>query len=209
MHYVYNNLMPSRNTVKAYDAPAYYHVYNRGAGKQTIFYNSADKERFISLLARHLDEADNSVRGDGVRYEKYDVRLVAYCLMQNHFHLLLYQETDPDAVTKLLRSVSTAYTMYFNKRYSQQGHLFQGIFKASAISNEAYLAHITRYIHLNPRSYKTYRWSSLGAYLGKWSAPWLHHEQANDMNPRKYEEFLEEYEERKESLERIKKELGL
>lgn len=201
--------MPSRNSVKSYDAPAYYHVYNRGAGKQVIFHDADDKNKFISLLARHLDPADQSTRSDGLMYEKYDLRLVAYCLMNNHFHLLLYQESDVEAVTKLLRSVSTAYTMYFNKRYSQQGHLFQGIFKASEITSEAYLSHITRYIHLNPRTYKTYKWSSLGAYLGHWSAPWLHHEQVNDMTPAKYEVFLEDYEDRKEVLDTIKKQLGL
>jgi hypothetical protein len=201
--------MPSRNSVKSYDAPAYYHVYNRGAGKQTIFHDARDKDKFISLLVRHLDPADKSARSDGVVYEKYDVRLVAYCLMNNHFHLMLYQESDTEAVTKLLRSVSTAYTMYFNKRYERQGHLFQGVFRASEITSETYLIHITRYIHLNPRTYKTYRWSSLGAYLGNWSTPWLYHKLVNDMTPTRYLEFLEDYEERKEILDTIKKQLGI
>lgn len=201
--------MPSRNTVKIYDAPAYYHVYNRGAGKHLIFHDDIDRIKFISLLARHLDPSDDSVRADGVMYEKYDLDLVAYCLMGNHFHLLIYQGSDIAAVTKLLRSVSTAYTMHFNQRHDRQGHLFQGIFKASQITSETYLAHITRYIHLNPRSYKTYQWSSLGAYLGRWSEPWLHPEQVLDMTPRQYTEFLEDYEDRKETLKEIESQLCL
>lgn len=201
--------MPSRNTVKSYDAPAYYHIYNRGAGEQVIFHDAIDKNKFVSLLARHLDPSDTSVRGDGIAYEKYDIKLLAYCLMGNHFHLLAYQDADPAAVTKLLRSVSTAYTMYFNKRHKQQGHLFQGIFKASQITTEMYLAHIARYIHLNPRTYKTYKWSSLGAYLGQWSADWLHPELIHTMSPADYVRFLEDYEDSRAILEEIKSEIAL
>lgn len=192
-----------------YDIPAYYHVYNRGVDKRPIFLDGTDKAKFLSLLRRHLDPTDRSFRADGVLYEKYDIELVAYCLMGNHFHLLLFQEHDPQAITKLLRSVSTAYTMYFNARHKRQGHLFQGVFKASRINSEAYLQHIGRYIHLNPRTYRTYRWSSLGAYLGRWSASWLHPERILDMAPAQYKMFLEGYESKKALLDEIKHELSL
>lgn len=201
--------MPSKNTQRIYDIPAYYHVYNRGVNKQHIFLDALDKAKFLSLLKRHLDPNDAAVRGDGARYDKYDIELVAYCLMGNHFHLLLFQENDPQAITKLLRSVSTAYTMYFNLRYKRQGHLFQGVFKASRINDEAYLQHISRYIHLNPRTYKTYKWSSIGAYLGHWSETWLHPERILDMSPAKYEAFLEDYETKKALLDEIRHELSL
>ena len=201
--------MPARNTFREYDAPAYYHVYNRGVAKQPIFVDAVDKAKYISLLQRHLDPADTSVRSDGKPYEKYDAQLVAYCLMGNHFHLLLFQPSNPSAITHLVKSVSTAYTMYFNRRYNRQGHLFQGVFKSARITNESYLAHVTRYIHLNPRTYRSYRWSSLGAYLGNWSAEWLHPELVLDISPGKYVEFLEDYTSRKALLDEIKSELAL
>ncbi len=201
--------MPSRNTVKQFGAPAYYHVYNRGAGGRKIFQTDADKRKFLAILARHLDPDDTSARDDGVPYPKYDAELNAYCLMGNHFHLLLYQESDPEAISRLLRSVCTAYTMYFNKRYKQQGHLFQSIFKASHITNEPYLLHISRYIHLNPRTYRTYAWSSLGAYLDEWETGWLHPKRLMDMTPSQYLSFLEDYEDRKAVLEEVKKQLAL
>ena len=201
--------MPARNSIKQYDAPSYYHVYNRGAGKRPIFLDDQDRRKFISLLARHLDPDDTSVRADGKIYEKYEVELVAYCLMDNHFHFLLYQESDITAITQLMRSITVAYTMYFNLRYGQQGHLFQGVFKASRIDNHSYLAHITRYIHLNPRSYKRYKWSSLSVYLGKHQETWLHPERVLDMTPTQYLTFLEDYESRKAILGEIKDQLAI
>lgn len=201
--------MPAKNSVKQYDTNAYYHVYNRGTGKQPIFLDAQDKRKFLSLLARHLDADSELVRGDGRTYETYELELVAFCLMKNHFHLLLYQLDDIEAVTKLLRSVSTAYTMYFNFRYKRQGGLFQGIFKASKIQNESYLEHISRYIHLNPRTYKTYAWSSLAEFVGRRSTSWVHPERILDMTPEQYLFFLEDYEERRELIDTIKHELAI
>lgn len=200
--------MPSKNTIKLYDVPAYYHVYNRGAGRQAIFPDDADKEMFLSLLARHLDSADTTTRSDKIPYEKYAVELLAYCLMDNHFHLLLYQERDIAAVTKLLRSISTSYTMYFNKRYSRSGHLFQSVFKASRIDNEPYLAHISRYIHLNPEKFESYKWSSLGAYLDTTTLPWLHPERILAQSPERYEAFLHDYRSRRDIMKNFEVELG-
>ncbi len=197
--------MPSKNLVRNFDAPAFYHVYNRGAGKQKIFLESADKEKFLSLFERHLlpaeDEADT--------YPRYNVEIAAYCLMSNHFHLLLYQDTDPQAITGLMKSVATAYTMYFNRKYKSSGHLFQGPFRASRISDEAYLLHISRYIHLNPRTYRTYYWSSLKHYLGKAASNLIHPDRVLDMLPECYLEFLEDYTDRRELLKTIKDELAL
>jgi len=200
--------MPAKNSVKYYDVNAYYHVYNRGVGKQPIFIDAQDKRKFLSLLERHLDPDSQLVRSDGRQYDVYDLELVAYCLMSNHFHLLLYQSDDVEAITSLLRSVSTAYTMYFNFRYKRQGHLFQGIFKASRIQNESYLEHISRYIHLNPRTYLTYAWSSLPEFLQQRSTSWIHPERILDMTPEQYLVFLEDYEQKKEVLDIVKNELA-
>lgn len=196
--------MPSRNTMKQYDAPSFYHVYNRGAGKHQIFLDDQDRNKFLSLFDRHLDPANNELKAGGFSYEQYGIDVVAYCLMGNHFHLLLYQSTDTTAITKLMKSISTAYVMYFNKKYKQSGRLFQSVFKASHIQDEAYLIHITRYIHMNPKAYTTYRWSSLGAYLQEWSRVWLKPELVNELSPSAYLNFLIDYNEKKEELETIK-----
>jgi len=186
--------MPSKNTLRFYDAPAFYHVYNRGANKQPIFIDDTDREKFLSLLARHLDPASVQADANGKEYTKYPVDLVAYCLMDNHFHLLLFQKDDPSAITHLLKSVSTAYTMHFNKRHRHQGTIFQGVFKASHISDESYLMHISRYIHMNPFAYMTYRWSSLRYYLGEATSGWVKPDVIHDISPAQYRNFLQSYE---------------
>ncbi|MFZ2544427.1 MAG: transposase [Candidatus Saccharimonadales bacterium] len=196
--------MPIRNTIKQYDAPAYYHVYNRGALDSQIFLDDADRNKFLSLFARHLDPANDDTKTDGKVYEKYDVELVAYCLMGNHFHLLLFQETDPTMITQLMRSVATAYTMYFNHKYKRHGHLFQSVFKASHITDESYLLHITRYIHMNPRNYMRYQWSSISYYLGAKQPDWLRTDKINDMPPTAYKQFLRDYEGKREESELLK-----
>lgn len=179
--------------MRFYDAPAYYHVYNRGASKLPIFKDDADKAKFISLLARHLDKTAQQRDTNGKEYEKYSAELAAFCLMDNHFHLLLFQQADTTAVSKLLKSVCTAYTMYFNRRHRHQGTIFQGVFKASRIDDESYLQHITRYIHLNPFDYMEYRWSSLPYYLGTAAPAWLNPQVVHDMTPAQYRNFMESY----------------
>lgn len=200
--------MPIKNTTKIYAAPAYYHVYSRGVGDLPIFLDDQDKNKFLSLFARHLDPNDTARKTGGDEYPKYDIELVAYCLMGNHFHLLLFQENDPTAMTQLMRSVATAYTMYFNRRYKKHGHLFQSVFKASHIQEEAYLLHITRYIHMNPRSYLRYKWSSLSYYFGAEAPVWLKAGRVNEMSPAAYRQFLVEYEGKKAELELLKAQLA-
>ncbi len=201
--------MPGKNVIRENDTNAYYHVYNRGAGKQPIFLDDQDRHKFLSLLARHLDPDDTVWRSDGQPYPVFDVELLAYCLMDNHFHLLFYQADDRKAVSGLMKSVSTAYTMYFNKKYRASGHLFQGAYKSSHITTEPYLLHITRYIHMNPRYYLRYQWSSIGAYLGQPAPAWLTIDRLNTMSPAKYKEFLTEYDDRKAEIELIKSQLAI
>ena len=194
--------MPSRNTIREYDAPAYYHIYNRGAGGAKIFHDAQDKRKFISLLQRYLDDAES-------KYATYDIELLAYCVMSNHFHLLLFQDAQPDEITRFMRSVSTAYSMYYNLRYKNKGHVFQSVFRAVRITDESHLAHISRYIHLNPETYKTYKWSSLRYYLENEPPMWLHPERLLDMSPDEYEQFLESYIDRRQLLKEIKEQLAL
>jgi putative transposase len=194
--------MPSRNTIREYDAPAYYHVYNRGAGGGVIFKDSQDKRKFMSILERYLDEKNEN-------YLTFNIELVAYCIMNNHYHLLLFQDNEPDEITKLMRSVSTAYSMYYNLRYKNKGHVFQSVFCASRITEESYLLHISRYIHLNPETYKTYRWSSLRYYMGSTPPDWIHPDRIIDTASEQYANFLEDYVDRRAVLKEIKEQLAI
>lgn len=200
--------MPAKNTIRNYDVSAFYHVYNRGAGKQIIFHDDIDREKFLSLFARYLDPEDDSVRADGMPYAKYDLEMVAYCLMDNHFHLLLYQDSDPEAISQFMKSTLTAYTMYYNMRHKASGHLFQGAFKASQITSDEYLLHITRYIHMNPRSYMRYKWSSIASYLGGEVPSWLYPDRILAMKPAEYKQFLQDYEGRQAELKVLKDQLA-
>lgn len=96
--------------------------------------------------------------------------------MPNHFHLLLYQY-ETDGITRLMRSIGTGYSIYFNKRNKRVGPLFQGRYKASPIKTQAYWDHISRYIHLNPidigRDYKAYTYSSYRNYIGEAKTSWV------------------------------------
>ena len=196
--------MPARNTVREYDAPAYYHVYNRGAGERAIFIDAQDKRKFLSLLERYLsDEPEYAM------YATFDIELLAYCVMRNHFHLLFFQERDKTAISQLMKSVLTAYSMYFNQKYKSQGHVFQSVFRASRINADMYLAHISRYIHLNPEAYLTYKWSTLPYYLGKKPPKWIHPQRLIAITPQAYREFLEDYRDRRQLLKEIYKQLAL
>lgn len=192
--------MPAKNTVKEYCAPAFYHVYNRGAGGQNIFIDDNDRQKFLSLLQKNLS-TENTNKPKVINY---NIELNAFCLMNSHFHLLFFQPDEPDQLTKIMRSISTSYSMYFNKRHGLSGHVFQGIYKASIITNEAYLAHISRYIHTNPQFYMRYKWSSLDCYLGKNRCDWVHPERILDTNRQKYVRFLKEYTDKREIKKEIK-----
>lgn len=201
--------MPSRNTQREYIENTYYHIYNRGVEERVIFSDKNDYIVFLSLLKRYLS---NEPYVDRLKreYPNYhnDMKLLAFCLMPNHFHLLIYQ-IKPDAITKLLHSVCTAYTMYFNRKYKRVGHLFQNRFKAARIINDAYLLHISRYIHLNPDNYLEWQFSSLPYYLGDKRAEWLYPDQILRLfDGESYADFLTEYESHREALKQIKASLA-
>lgn len=109
-----------------------------------------------------------------------------------------------------MRGVGTAYTGYFNKKYQRVGTLFQGVYKASRISSEAYLLHITRYIHLNPREYRFFEFSSLSYYLGEAEADWIEPARVLAMfqGREDYLKFVGDYEASKGVLDELKYELA-
>ena len=142
----------------------FYHVFNRGTDKRPIFQDRADYSRFVRLLyisntTKHIN-VRNILRSHSGLFE-YDLkeRLVAigvYCLMPNHFHILLTPLVD-DGVSRFMKKLCTGYSMYFNKRYERTGTLFEGPFKASWADNDNYLKYLYAYIHLNPMKLYTPR----------------------------------------------------
>lgn len=195
--------MPSRNIVKMYDTSAYYHVYNRGVEKRKIFIDDQDYAVFSSLFKRHLDEdSDSDSRGRMYDCLSSEVEITAFCLMPNHFHILIYQ-IGIDSVTKLLRAVCSSYVTYFNKKYDRVGSLFQGTFKAVRVNNDGYLLYLTRYIHRNPSKYLDWQWSSLGYWIGKKSAHWINPQRLSDMSSEKYLDFIKDDKAYEESIEDI------
>lgn len=198
--------MPSRNTIRQDIEQSYYHVYARGASKAPIFLDKADYLFFLSLFRRHLSPL-STPRKQGADYPHlhHEVKLLAYCLMKNHFHMYVYQ-TKAGGLTQLMRSVMTSYSRYFNTRYKRTGSLFESRFKAAVITTDSYNLHISRYIHMNPRYWQRYPYSSLGYYLGSKRADWLETRLISEKfgSPEAYLQFHKDYEYNKSQLDEIK-----
>ncbi|MDO8602085.1 MAG: transposase [bacterium] len=194
-----------------------YHVYNRGTDKRNIFLDEEDYLRGIHDLWEFNDEnpaansyyklpisASNEVglrKMATVRPVKAErlprkllVKIHAFVLMKNHFHLLI-EPLVPHGLTEFMRKFGTGYTNYFNQKYKRSGVLFQGRFKAVPITDEAHFIHLPYYIHCNPLDYhdvgwrdrklksvksameflENYRWSSFSDYIGRKNFPSVIH----------------------------------
>lgn len=194
--------MPSKNSIKQFSPHALYHVYNRGVARQPIYLDTQDYDAFLRRLKLILlpkEQAEKlQISGSRIRlYNMYgDLNLQAFCLMPNHFHLLLQQADDPTAISRFISTLNTSYSMYFNRKYERVGPVFQGRFKAAPVDNDAYYTHLVRYIHCNPIALKaniyTYPYSSQQFYF-KQSEPWLNTASMEEMfdSPDQYFEFVE------------------
>ena len=174
-----------------------YHIYNRGVEKRDVFLDDQDKWRFMYNLFIFNDNRPifNANRMIEVRLPSIDereklVEILAFCLMPNHFHIMLKQITE-NGTTEFMRKLGTGYTNYFNLKYKRVGPLFQGKYKYALIKNDKYFIYIPHYIHLNPvgisvqkikekhvKNVKqieeilgSYRWSSYLDYSGKINVP--------------------------------------
>lgn len=133
----------------------FYHIYNRGNNKSAIFYNDSDRKRFIKLLYvcnSATPVVFKTIQGhplDKIKRGDTLVDIGAYCLMPNHFHLLL-KEKEEGGISRFLEKLLTGYSMYFNKRYERTGKLFEGRFRAQHVDTDEYLKYLFAYIHLNP-----------------------------------------------------------
>lgn len=133
--------MPSKYVVRNFSENSYYHVFNRGVEKRNIFLDEKDYRFFETYLSIYLNPLkrvlekypDLPLRLHNKNLSK-EVKLMAYCLMPNHFHLLLKQKTK-DGISKLLKQITNAYTLYFNQKNKRVGGLMQGRFKAAQISS--------------------------------------------------------------------------
>lgn len=133
----------------------YYHIYNRGILKNIIFLDEVDKRRFTKLL--FVCNSDKSVVFKLVQGRTLDkiergetlVDIGVYCLMPNHFHILLCEKVE-GGVSLFMQKLLTAYSMYFNIKYERKGPLFESKFNSKHIDTDAYLNWIFSYIHLNP-----------------------------------------------------------
>jgi putative transposase len=143
---------------------ACYHVLNRGHARETIFHDDQDRSHFLHLLGRYRS--------------RFDLRIYHYCLMSNHFHLLV-QLAQPRRLSRMVAGLLVAYWHHYRRRYGLVGHLFQGRFKSPAVEAERYLLSCGRYIERNPveagivSQAWDYPWSSCRAYAGATADPLL------------------------------------
>lgn len=225
--------MASKNSIKVYAEDSYYHIYNRGVEKRNIFQDEQDYGVLLSYLKEYLlpkDEEYLSSRlvDPNTAYKERDkilkllrlnnffdeITLIAYCLIPNHFHLLIKQK-NAVSIDKFMNSLGVRYSMYFNKKYKRIGKLFQGVYKAVLVESTEQLLYLTAYIHRNPLSLKKIKNlasqddvlralraclaqpSSLPEYLGQRQTDWVHAEEIlahfSKTNPRlTYQSFVEQ-----------------
>lgn len=145
-------------------AGALYHVTARGNEKREIYFSDADRERFLEILAQVI--------------ERYRWHCHGYCLMSNHYHLLI--EIGGDNLSKGMRQLNGVYTQYVNREHGRAGHLLQGRYKAILVEKDSHLLELARYVVLNPvraemvRAAKDWPWSSYRATAGMVAKPaWL------------------------------------
>ena len=165
-----------------------YHVVNRGVAQKPIFLNKRNYQRFLGILNfyrfnpslrfsyfyRLSGKEKQDFIGNLKKNKEPVIEILTFCLMPNHFHILLRQFQDK-GIQIFMRNLQNSYARYFNNKHNRIGPLFQSPFKAIRIEDEEQLLHVSRYIHLNPSSsylieidkLENYPWSSLSEYLGQ------------------------------------------
>ena len=211
----------------------YYHILNRGIDDRNIFLDVADYERFLEGLKEFNTSAPVTIRD--IRLKRLNrgltsgssrgetsvltfaeklVEIICFCLIPNHFHLLLKQIRE-GGISEFMRKVDTGYAYFFNVKHERMGHLFQGPFRAVLMKDDAQFLHITRYIHLNvldlympewregkisdwekaKKYLENYQWSSYPIFVGKKTSDFCHPEIFGEIfkGPKDYENFLKEW----------------
>ena len=187
---MYNNGVMRKT---GFNTGEYYHLYNRGNNKQKIFLDKRDWVRFLFLILYFQSPVTTSFNNIGrpvsffIKNLSFNVsqkvidkilenkhaKLIAFALMENHFHLII-KENKKDGISQYMQRVLNSYTKYFNAKYGNTGHLFQGPFKGVHIKDNEQLLHLSAYIHRNPREIKEWKnreeeyfWSSYQDYIKK------------------------------------------
>lgn len=208
--------MPYRNIKFANGR--YYHLFNRGVEKRDIFSLKEDYQHFLETLFYYQFGNPKPSLSTHKRFKLVDfennqkiIEINTYCLMPNHFHLLVRQ-LDKNGVQDFARKVLNSYTKYFNTKNKRVGHLFQGAFKAVPVETDKQLLHLSRYIHLNPfvanlvNKPEEYQFSSLQEYF---------EDLANNLcsteiilnqfrNKKDYQKFIRDYQHYAKELAEIK-----
>lgn len=183
------------------------HVYNRGANKAKIFRDKEDKEKILFLFKRYLSKKDIRLSNGCKPNKCYDnIMKLSFVIMDNHYHLV-FKVLKEKGVAKLMQRVMCAYSMYYNKKYSHSGCVFQGKYKCKVINSNRHYFHISRYVHLNPKRPYSYRYSSLKYYIKN-----IKHDYLNvsifmslfDNDVIKYLSYLKDYQDYKEYKKSLK-----
>lgn len=218
--------MPYRKGVLATNEV--YHVLNRGVAKQPIFQNKYDYTRITDLINYYRFDKPSLRFSHFIRLKSFEkelfwenlqkkskplVEIIAFCLMPNHFHLLLKQLTEK-GISLFMANFQNSYVRYFNTKYQRVGPLFQAIFKAVRIEDNNQFLHVNRYIHLNPSSsylveiknLLNYPWSSFNHYLGTNRYPFVSDKLIMDQfkNPEEYKKFVFDQADYQRKLQDIK-----
>ncbi len=195
-----------------------YHVFNRGVAKLPIFEDRRDYSRLLETLYYYQFQGPKPQfsqlkRFKDINFEKNKkiVEIICYCLMPNHYHLMIKQLQDR-GISEFINKISNSYTKYFNTRHNRVGPLLQGQFKAVRIEYDEQLIHVSRYIHLNPivsflvKDLKEYPFSSYLSYIGLEKDKISNGELVLSMfkTKQKYEQFVLDQVEYGKSLESIK-----
>lgn len=177
------NFYVNNRDYKNFSCGEVYHIYNRGVNKDDIFRNQDDYQLFLFRLKENLfpnlikTERLSKIKNRRKMLPPNSFDLICFCLMPNHFHLLIQQKTDLP-ITKLISKICTSYSMIFNKKYERVGAVFQDQFKSVRIENNEQLLWTSYYIHKNPiesglvENLQGYRWSSFSEYFNsfnKWT----------------------------------------
>lgn len=172
---------------KEFTSESIYHIYNRGNNKEKIFFDEQDYRAFLFRLGLCLgftEEELNKEKFIAMPYsriritdtDKNDFKLHAFCLMPNHFHILI-EPCKEIQVSKLISKLCTSYAMYLNKKHKRVGHVFQDQFKAVLIEDDSQLMWTSAYIHMNPVKDKLvkypedYKWSSYNDFISERNLP--------------------------------------
>lgn len=196
----------------------FYHLFNRGLAKQPTFTNRGDYSIFTqSLLYYRIQNPKpkfslyRQSKTFPIDPSKKIVDIICYCLMPNHFHLLVKQLQD-GGISEFMRKFIHSYTKYRNIKYDLQGPVFHGVFKAVRIESDEQLTHASRYIHLNPlvsrlvKDLSLYPWSSYCEYIGLSNNQEVAKEEILNFfkSPKEYQKFVLDQADYGRTLELIK-----